>query len=29
MLIKQMVQMVKRGLQEYGFHKGHTQDWDL
>jgi hypothetical protein len=29
MLIKQMVQMVKWGLQKYGLHKGHTQDWDL
>jgi hypothetical protein len=28
-LTKQMVQMVKHGLQKYGFHKGHTQDWDL
>ncbi len=20
---------MKRGLQKYGLHKGHTQDWDL
>jgi hypothetical protein len=29
MLTKQMVQMVKWGLQKYDFHKGHTQNWDL
>jgi len=28
-LAKQMVQMVKWGLQKYGLHKGHNQDWDL
>jgi len=28
-LAKQIVQMVKWGLQKYGLHKGHNQDWDL
>jgi hypothetical protein len=29
MLTKQMVQMVKQGLQKYGLRKGHIQNWDL
>ncbi len=28
-LAKQMVRMMKQGLQKYGFQKGRTQDWDL
>jgi hypothetical protein len=28
-LAKRIMQMVKRGLQKYGFHKGHIQEWDL
>jgi hypothetical protein len=28
-LAKQMVQMVKQGLQKYGLHKSHIRNWDL
>jgi hypothetical protein len=28
-LVEQMVQTMKQGLQKYGLHKGHTQNWDL